>query len=77
MKRSAQAAFSGLLIAMFATAAFAQLPPQAELKKKLEAKLAEPVFQQNDWITDYDQARAKAKDSGKPIFAYFSRSYSY
>jgi len=48
---------------------------QAELIARREAKLAEPFIQNADWVTDYDRALALAKQSGKPIFAYFSRSF--
>lgn len=43
---------------------------------KRNAKLNSPFLKNGDWITDYDQALAAAKESGKPIFGYFTRSYS-
>ena len=46
------------------------------LIKKRNEKLALPFLRQADWITDYDRARAEARRTGKPIFAYFSRSYA-
>ncbi len=49
---------------------------QQSMEQKKEAKLAEAWVKKANWITDYDKARAKAKESGKLIFAYFSRSYS-
>jgi hypothetical protein len=52
------------------------LPPQDQLKKKLDDKLAEPWLKDGGWIADYDKARAEAKKSGKLICAYFTRSYS-
>lgn len=51
-------------------------PTQEDLIQLRSAKLALPVFQRAPWLFDYDQARAAAKDSGKPIFAYFTRSYA-
>ena len=48
-----------------------------ELKEKYDAKLAEEWLKSVPWVTDYDQARAAAKESGKVILAYFTRSYSY
>jgi hypothetical protein len=60
------------------TPAPAQQPKtQEELAKLRQEKLAKEVFKQHAWITDLDKARAKAKESGKPIFAYLTRSYSY
>ena len=29
------------------------------------------------WILDWDEASRRAREEGKPIFAYFTRSYSY
>ena len=51
-------------------------PTQDELKAKYTAKLALPFLKKAEWLTDYDKALATAKQSGKFIFAYFSRSYS-
>jgi len=48
-----------------------------KMVERRDAKLKEPFFQNADWITDYDKARAVAKKQGKLIFAYFTRSYSY
>ncbi|MHC4958398.1 MAG: hypothetical protein ACYTGN_08470 [Planctomycetota bacterium] len=45
-------------------------------EEKLEAKLAKPFAKNAEWITDYDAAKAKAVQSGKLIFAYFTRSYA-
>lgn len=52
-------------------------PPDQEQLKQLRAeKLAKPVFQKAPWITDYDRAREQAKQDGKLLFAYFTRSYA-
>ncbi|MBL4846337.1 MAG: hypothetical protein JKY65_12485 [Planctomycetes bacterium] len=48
-----------------------------DLEKKLEKKLAEKWINSPKWHTDYDTAKAEAKKSGKIIFGYFTRSYSY
>ena len=50
---------------------------QEELVKLRDAKLAKEVFHQHAWITDLAKARALAKESGKPIFTYITRSYAY
>lgn len=63
-------AVAALAIAWSAPAAAQDF--EAKLKKKLE----EPFLSKAPWITDYDKAREEAAKSGKPIFAYFSRSYS-
>lgn len=46
------------------------------LEEKRDAKLKSAFLSKAAWITDYDAALAEAKKSGKPIFAYFTRSYS-
>jgi hypothetical protein len=46
-----------------------------ELEDSLQAKLDKPFVKNAAWITDYEQAQAKAKELKKPIFAYFTRSY--
>jgi hypothetical protein len=50
---------------------------QEELTAEREKKLAKPVFERADWIFDYDKAREEARRTGKVLFTYFSRSYSY
>jgi len=49
---------------------------QADMVAKYEAKLKADYIPFGGWITDYDEARAKAAAEGKLIFAYFSRSYA-
>ena len=50
---------------------------QDELIKLRDEKLALPVFKKADWSFDYDAVRARAKQEGKLIFTYFSRSYAH
>lgn len=45
-------------------------------EEKRDKKLAEGWVTKAPWITDYDRAREEARKSGKPIFAYFTRSYA-
>ena len=58
-----------------ASAAFAG-PTQEQLKKQRDEKLGKAWVKKFPWLTDYAKAKEEAKKSGKPIFAYFSRSYS-
>ena len=51
-------------------------PTQKELQQRFETKLEGEWLKNAAWNLDYDEARAKAKASGKQIFAYFTRSYS-
>ncbi len=50
---------------------------QEKMKAEHEKKLAKEVFKKAPWTFDYDKAREEAQKSGKPIFAYFSRSYAH
>lgn len=65
-----------LLGVLLSNSLLAQQPTPAELSQWRQARLQKPVFQQNGWGTDFDRARAASKQSGKPIFAYFTRSYA-
>ena len=46
------------------------------LEARRDKKLASPFLKKAPWRTDYDEALRLAKESKKPIFAYFTRSYS-
>jgi len=48
-----------------------------ELTDLYEKKVAKDFVQKGGWILDWDEASALARKEGKPIFAYFTRSYSY
>ena len=70
----------GVLGALLLTAALPAQAPQKtqdELKAQRTEKLAKEVFKKAPWTFDYDAARAEAKKTGKPIFAYFTRSYAH
>ncbi len=62
------------------TACLGSLPAQDKEQERLirqrEQKLKANFLKKADWITDYDQARAKAKQEDKMIFVYFTRSYA-
>jgi len=59
------------LVAAIGSAAFGQ-----SLEEKRDKKLASEFLKKAAWTTDYDKALAESKKTGKPIFGYFSRSYS-
>lgn len=65
-----------VVVSLFAGAAVQAQKSQEELTKLRDEKLANEVFQKANWIFDYDDALAAAKKDGKPIFAYFTRSYA-
>jgi hypothetical protein len=78
MKTARIAVLAGLLAIFFTSTAFAQraMPSQEQLKQRRADLVAEEWYTSAGWIDDYDVARAKAKESGKLIFAYFTRTYS-
>ena len=47
-----------------------------DLQAKLDDKLAKSFVTHGNWITDYDEARRIAKEEGKLMFVYFTRSYA-
>ena len=67
-----------VLIAAAALLTGLAVPAQrnAEMVARRDAKLAEAWVDQAPWVTDYDKARSLSKQTGKPIFAYFTRSYA-
>ncbi len=69
-------ALAGMLLATLPTAARAQDVDVAKMQKQYEEKVAESWFTSNGFTDDYAVAKAKAVETGKPIFAYFSRSYA-
>lgn len=50
---------------------------QAELIVLRKTKLARPVFENAAWRTDFDAARKEARDTGKLLLTYFTRSYAH
>ncbi|MEO0481612.1 MAG: thioredoxin family protein [Planctomycetota bacterium] len=75
-RRAALPASLGLIAAILAAPLCAQRgPSQEELQKRKAKKLTESFVSAYPWQTDFDAARAAARESGKPIFAYFTRSY--
>lgn len=65
------------LAALVALATPAMAQDSSDLEAKLKKKLESPWIKDPKWITDYDEAKAEAKKTGKVIFGYFTRSYSY
>ena len=49
---------------------------QEVFRNRLESKLSEKWVSSQNWTTDYDLARQRSAESGKLIFAYFTRSYA-
>jgi len=47
-----------------------------DLQANLDQKLAKPFVKNAAWITDFDEAKRKARELQRPIFAYFTRSYA-
>lgn len=58
-----------LLLALAATS-------QDSLAERKAKKLESAFLKKAPWITDYAAAMAKSKESKRPIFSYFTRSYA-
>ena len=69
IKRSVLAAAAVVLAAGLARA-------QDSLEDKLQKKLKDPFLAKAAWVMEFEKAKAESKKAGKPIFAYFTRSYS-
>ena len=67
---------AAIALAFLAAAGVARAQDQEQMKKNLEAKLEKPFLKNGTWILDFDEAKELSKKSGKPIFAYFTRSYA-
>jgi hypothetical protein len=65
------------LVAALAGLPAQQQPDQEKLKQDYAEMQAEAWFKDAGWITDFDAAKQLAAESGKPIFAYFTRTYAY
>ena len=62
---------AGAVLLALAAAAGAQ-----DMEDRFKEKLAKDFVKNAAWVMDFDEAKAKAKETNKPIFAYFTRSYS-
>jgi len=66
-----------LALAAVSLLSLAGVARAGDLEDKRDKLLKEPFFQNADWITDYDKARAESKKTGKAIFTYFTRSFQF
>ena len=76
MKTGKTGASTLLGLAALALAPATAAHAQGDMQEKYEKKLTAEFIGHGGWITDYDEARAKAKAEGKVLFVYFSRSYA-
>ena len=49
---------------------------QDDMQHRKQELLEEEWLQNANWVMTYAEAKAKAKQSGKMIFGYFTRSYA-
>lgn len=66
-----------LALALLAPCAVAQAKTQAQLATLRAEKTGKKVFTRAEWHFDFDEAMEEAEASGKPILAYFTRSYAH
>jgi hypothetical protein len=59
------------LVVALSTAAYGQ-----SMEERYQAKLKKPFLKNAAWVHDFAEAKRKAKELQKPIFAYFTRSYA-
>lgn len=69
-------AILALSLTILAASVYAMQPSQEDLAKKRDEKLEKEFLKKSSWITDYTAAKEESKKTGKPIFAYFTRSYA-
>ena len=66
--------------AIIVAAAAAPAPAQQKSQDDLRASFAEMQthswYVDGAWTTDFGAAKAEAAKTGKPIFAYFTRTYA-
>ncbi len=63
------------ILLVLAAAARAQGTEESPELSKFKKKLTAPFIKKAPWVLDYDAARRKAKESGKVLFGYFTRSF--
>ncbi len=59
------------VLLLFAGAVDAQ-----SMEEKYKAKLEKKFMKSIEWVDSLEKAQAISKKTGKPIFGYFTRSYS-
>jgi len=67
------------IVALSGSIAMAQQPGRADqeaLKARYAQMLTHEWYAQGGWLTDLDVAKARSAQTGKPIFAYFTRTYA-
>ena len=66
-----------LALALLAPGALAQrIYDQDKMEASYAAMLTHSWYTGGGWITDFAAAKAKSKEIGKPILAYFTRTYA-
>ncbi len=63
------------MLLVLAAAARAQGEEESPEVTKFKKKLTAAFIKKAPWVLDYDAARRKAKESGKVLFGYFTRSF--
>ena len=77
MKLLKRLSLAGLAAGAFLFAPVAASPSnQPDLEAKYQEKLSKRFIKFGGWVTDFDEARARAKAEDKVLFVYFSRSYA-
>jgi len=64
------------LLALALLGALAAAARAQSLEERLEEKLKKPFVTNAAWVLEFDAAKRQARESGKVIFAYFTRSFA-
>ncbi|MCO5169176.1 MAG: thioredoxin family protein [Planctomycetes bacterium] len=76
MKRTMLTCTGAAALLLLGVAAPAAAQDADELRRRRAAKVEEAWFTRNPWTDDFDVAKERARERGKVIFAYFTRSYA-
>lgn len=78
MKAHRLLAVAATLAAASSTPALAlpQQPDQDKMKANFAEMQHHDWYTQGGWTVDFEAAKAESKRTGKPIFAYFTRTYA-
>ena len=75
-RRLLAAGTAAILLSTLPASAQGGAPDQDQMAARFAEFQTHDWFTGAEWILDLDEAKAEAKRTGKPIFAYFTQSYA-
>lgn len=78
MRHRSKLVMACMILGALSTASLvsAQTVEQQTLEAKYKKKLTKAFVKKVSWVQDLAEAQRMSKATGKPIFGYFTRSYS-